>query len=541
MSDAHADGRDLRAVIARVSETPALARAVRRLPPAILHGVIRKVGLEDSSELLALVTREQLSAVFDLDLWRAGQPGSDEQFDAARFGHWLEVLADSDVALAAQRLADMDVDLVIAGLAAHIAVFDPVVFVGPAERGDDESLAAARGRGSHCEVGGYLVVARQTDSWDAIVPVLMALDESHPARFHRVMRGCRRLSNSKPEADGFHDLLDDAAQARFDLALGREGRREGQGFVTPAQARAFLDESRAPRGATGGPSSLHPIFAAYLEATRRHAQPEVTRAEDEPIPEPDDEATADESSSAAATVLDMLVDAGALPERPRALLAAPEEEAPLHRARLHACLHVVRDHDDEAYAVRIEELAFLANVLMAGCSVQARPLTSREAFEGAAAVCNLGLEHWPTAFAADLLIGHDLVSVFQAGWRVLHRDVCMCAAERLLDVLATLRCTDREIQIGLHTLQQKLTRCWRAGTPWHARDALEMLSTLDLPAWAGLLGLIDEFPVMLANVSASRGAKLLSFNPSTFEFISENAHLASVHAFLESLHDSLSR
>ena len=40
MFDAHGDGRDLRAVIARVSETPALARAIRNMeaqqqsPPA---------------------------------------------------------------------------------------------------------------------------------------------------------------------------------------------------------------------------------------------------------------------------------------------------------------------------------------------------------------------------------------------------------------------------------------------------------------------------------------------------------------------------
>ena len=45
MSDSHGDRRDLRAVIARVSETPALARAVRQLPPVVLHGVMQSVGL----------------------------------------------------------------------------------------------------------------------------------------------------------------------------------------------------------------------------------------------------------------------------------------------------------------------------------------------------------------------------------------------------------------------------------------------------------------------------------------------------------------
>src|SRR5688572_31860382 len=47
-----------------------LARAVARLPAELLHDVIRRCGLEDCGELLTLVTAGQLSALFDLDLWR---------------------------------------------------------------------------------------------------------------------------------------------------------------------------------------------------------------------------------------------------------------------------------------------------------------------------------------------------------------------------------------------------------------------------------------------------------------------------------------
>jgi hypothetical protein len=88
---------------------------------------------------------------------------------------------------------------------------------------------------------------------------------------------------------------------------------------------------------------------------------------------------------------------------------------------------------------------------MAGCSIQARPFTPQEASDGAVAVCNLGLENWPLhwlpakarrvaeagmALPDDFLVGHDLVSVFQVGWTVLHDDVCQYAAERLVEVLA---------------------------------------------------------------------------------------------------------
>ncbi len=112
------DGGDL---LDRILNTPQLAQVVPRLQPELLHRVIQSYGLEDCGELVALATPEQLARVFDLDLWRAAQPGLDEQFDADRFGVWLEVLVEYGAAVSAQKLAEIDVDLVIAGLAQHAA------------------------------------------------------------------------------------------------------------------------------------------------------------------------------------------------------------------------------------------------------------------------------------------------------------------------------------------------------------------------------------------------------------------------------------
>ena len=85
---------DPRALLVRILETPHLARLVPRLPPDVLHRVIQHCGLEDCGELVALSTPGQLAAIFDLDLWRAARPGLDEQFDADRFGLWLEVMME---------------------------------------------------------------------------------------------------------------------------------------------------------------------------------------------------------------------------------------------------------------------------------------------------------------------------------------------------------------------------------------------------------------------------------------------------------------
>jgi hypothetical protein len=201
----------------------------------------------------------------------------------------------------------------------------------------------------------------------------------------------------------------------------------------------------------------------------------------------------------------------------------------------------------------MEEFAYLANTIAAGCSVQARPFTEREASNAVLAICNLGLENWPrhwmpprTGAAVvddglpdDFLVDHDLVGVFQVGWRVLHHDVCMWAAERLIGVLADLRCRDRDIQLGLAALRAEMTRQWRAGTPWHARDALDVMAMLDMPAWATMLGLIGECPIMHAGIAASQGSGVHKVDPSAFEFISENGQIAAVRRFMQSLPETL--
>ena len=66
----------------------------------------------------------QIARVLDADVWRASKPGLDEEIDADRFGTWIEVLMQLDAAAAARTLQDLDLHLVVAGLARHVAVFD---------------------------------------------------------------------------------------------------------------------------------------------------------------------------------------------------------------------------------------------------------------------------------------------------------------------------------------------------------------------------------------------------------------------------------
>ena len=185
---------------------------------------------------------------------------------------------------------------------------------------------------------------------------------------------------------------------------------------------------------------------------------------------------------------------------------------------------------------------------MAGCSIQSRSFTPQEASDAAVGVCNLGLEHWPALADVErrplpdtFLIDHDLVSAFEVGWAVLHEDVCMFVAEQLIVALSNLRCGDADIQEGLDALRIELTKQRRAGTPWRARDALDVIAMLDMPAWASVLGLLDECPVMPAALTATLEGRTGAVSATDFEFISTRSQLGRVREFMARLPDMLGR
>ena len=264
--------------LARLFDTPVLARVVPHLAPETLHQLIRLRGLDACGELVTSATPGQLTALLDLDLWRYPLPGRDEQFDVDCFGDWLEVLVDAGDSVAARIVAALDQHLVIVGLCRYLRVFDPGTFE-PTDSTDDEPMdrhdmmnCETSGDVLECEVGGYLVRARRTDAWDAIVTLLVTLAAEQSDCFQAVMQGCRRLSHSRPEVDGLDDLLLAPAQHLHDVALERERRRSRQGYATPADARAFLQMARQRQAAPRTPGvstsiAINPIATAYFRAT----------------------------------------------------------------------------------------------------------------------------------------------------------------------------------------------------------------------------------------------------------------------------------
>ena len=561
------DGGSVEHRLARLLDTPFLERIVPHLAPETLHQLVQYRGLDACGELVTSATPAQLTAVLDLDLWRDAQPGRpgipgiDVEFDVNRFGEWLEVLVDTGESVAARTVAALDKHLVILGLCRYARVFDPGTFE-PTESSDDELMdrhekmnSEARDDAPECEVGGYLVQARRTDAWDAIVALLVTLETEHNHYFHAVMQGCRRMSNSRPEIDGLDDLLMAPEQHLHDVAIERENRRSRQGYATPADARAFLQMARRPQQKHHAPAaSINPIATAYFRAadeeadTVQHDVPDVSAQGDEGVPASID------------AVIELLAEAGMMPARPRALLEAAEDPRAAKLLVLRRLMESALHDDETAYLARTRELAFLANTLLAGSSVQSRPFTPQEASDAAGCICNLGLECWPgrwpgaasqnassprephTGIPPDtFLVGRDLVAAFEVGWSVLYQDVSLFVTDQLMSTLADFRCADTDTGRELYALRRTLGKQREAGTPWLARDAAEVLARLDMTAWISVLGLLDECPIMPAALTAILERRTTSVSPTAFAFISTTAQIGEIRLFMRTLPEVLSR
>ena len=423
------------------------------------------------------------------------------------------MLVDAGEAIAAAQLARLPLAQIVPGFAHHVRVYD-VAAVSTYDTTDGTRLDYSRPVRDRvgCEIGGYHVAAIREDFWDPIVALLAALDSHHPEQFVSLMRALRSRSHSTREPDGFHTLLDNREQMMFELTDERVRRRQQRGFVSPQDARTFLLMSRAVKpGATGS--------NAITRDYRR------TIALDPIVDHHEAEVSAEEVEAVA-----LLADAGVVTiETPRALLESSDAVS----TRLERDLRFVFDHDAVAYGDRKADLAYLANVLIAGCPIQSRPFTAREAADAAAAICNLGLEG--ISAPADYLVANDLVGVFQAGWAVLYEDVCVYATRSLIDILANVHLRDVDDQRALAMLRLRLLRELQAGTPWRAAEGLDVMMAVDAPAWLAVAGLIAECPVIHDGLAASLNGGAHSVDPAAFTFIAHPGQCSDVRRFMSVL------
>lgn len=382
-------------LLARLLDEPELATIVRSLDAPSLVDLVRHVGLEDAGEIVGLATTEQLEAVFDHDLWGSPRPGADEAFDPLRFGLWLEVLLDAGEAAAIERLAAMDEDFLALAIAHHVRVLDLDALAHQMRKLDEDEqtqLDKALEEQPYEEIEELRIIARDARTWESVAALLIGLDRDHHALLRRLLeRVAAATSEEIDDEGGLYEVLTSGEMLESDVAGAREDRREREGYVAPSQAAAFLR------------LCLVTPLAELFDATERDP---VQRA-------------AARAAAPAATP----------PPRPlaaraqrfmRALPADSRRAATSSSGATQAALRELREREPRAYGARLEELAFLVNVVVAACGGD-RSLHPVDATEIALAVCDVGLaalaEHLGVD-ASGVLEKREVGHLFRVGYRL---------------------------------------------------------------------------------------------------------------------------
>ena len=375
-------------LLLRILERPGLVAAVRELPGAVLGKLIDRIGLEDAGELVALATTAQLERVFDDDLWRADRAGGDETFRPERFALWLRVMLEAGEELLVQRLCELPQDLRGAGGPSAGAGAGHGRARGAVEPGDEEAEALERALETSVveEWEEFRLIARDPDVWDDVWNALVSLDRDHHDRLRAILEQCCAMSTEYISGQGgLFQVLTADEMLDSDVAAARDDRRVAEGFISPADARAFLELARRGRrrrcarsdhprvfSRAGNRRSKHDRGSAEWRARRRTRRRLATRptwgAGGAAAGGGGDRAAAGAAAGGAAGPTDEAADS----KRAQAHLVAPLFEQ---------AMSDLRQRDPERFSARVRELGYLVNVWIAGGAHEGRRPRPVEALE----------------------------------------------------------------------------------------------------------------------------------------------------------------
>jgi len=374
-------------LLLQILERPGLVAAVRELPAAVLGKLIERIGLEDAGELVALATTAQLERIFDDDLWRADGAAGDETFRPERFALWLRVMQEAGEDVLVQRLCELPQDLLALAIQRLVLVVDMDVVEEQLGFGDEEAdaLRSALETSIVEEWEEFRLIARDADVWDDVWGALLSLDRDHHDRLRALLEQCCELSTEYISGQGgLFQVLTAEEMLDSDVAAARDDRRAAEGFVSPADARAFLELARRP----GRDDQRDPITRAYfrgLDAKQLLAAPQA---------EPSRPAKA--LNELAALLRDAEVIAPAPAEPLAALTDGSAPKSHLVAPAFEQAMSDLRQRDPDLFATRMRELAYLVNVWIAGGVHEGRRPRPVEAMETVLRTCEAGLRATPT-------------------------------------------------------------------------------------------------------------------------------------------------
>lgn len=516
-------------LLARILDEPNLVAAVQSLPPRALGKLIGHVGLEDAGEIITLATTAQLTSIFDDDLWRSPKPGKDESFDADRFTLWLEVMLEAGEEFAAGKLAELSEDLVTLAFHKNVLVIDIEEMAvsmssRASEHPDDEDTQLEKALESCLaeELGPYRIIARHHERWDTLFGLLVALDRDHHEFLQRLLeRLCALDADFIEENGGLYEVLSAEESLESDVGADREDRRAEQGFIAPSSAVAFLALARTTK--------LDDLIAA-------EAQDPITRAYFRQLrtsPETKAKASTTQKKPLAQTsspILDLLHEAEVLPNVPSAQLLEAQPTSKTDANAFMVALRQLGDESPSVHANRMRELAYLANVLSAGCTLAGRSMRPVEAVPAAVAACNLALEHLverdESRSPLAILATASADKLFAIAWNILFHEITLPAAAAAGRLLAQAQAhTTKADSQALGHAATALRSAVASGKPWLALRSLDPLADQLGPAKEeALSALLDECPTL--------AGALKSPEERDVTFIASRAQILAAQTFL---------
>lgn len=363
----------------RLIESPELVQTVRGLPSQAFSALVRQVGVEDAGEIVALATTDQLVAAFDEDLFTNTRPGEREVFDGNRFAVWLEVLLEAGDDVAANRVAELSEDFVIQALSSLVWVLDNNALSDRMSVGDRSAIYADKALESALveEIDRYLLISRKHDGWDALLSLILTLDRDHRPFLERVLDRCAAMASDYVEdLDALIKVLSLEESLAEDVEAEREQRRGQLGYVEPRAARNFLELARKP-------------LKIDIKSEQRDT---VTRAHFRDI---ERRPLATQIANRGTSRLIALLNVAETSDSPLRALSAGGSETGVPTETSAAfidAMRLLKEKQPECFNERMEELAYLANVLVAGAKIENRRFRPSEAAEAVIATVTLGAE-----------------------------------------------------------------------------------------------------------------------------------------------------
>jgi hypothetical protein len=395
-----------KALVDSMLDSESLPALVEQMTPVALEHLVTDLGIEDAGALVVHATETQLVHLLDVTVWSGAAPGNPETLSVENLLRWLAVWQDAGVS--ADKLYELGADFCALAFSRLTVVADTDL----SARVDDEFTQV---------IGEYVLRSRVDDEWDVVQAALVALWEDFPDFAESIFA---RLAFR-------HSILgigedDTARMLDADASYEHERRREAGGYVTSVLAGSFLR-----RAAAADLDVLAEEDSYDLQTSEYFRRRDVERSASE------EEAAAAEASAEADDVdmdeeLDTLeaeLEAYELQQAaaPR-LLAGPDDV----RARqpIRTALSELQ-RDDDALQQRLDELAYLANLLMAGALRDGERIAEAVAAEIAMATCNLGGSYllWiefgdegdVAGYQEVLATEAGLIRLFRIGWHLLSR------------------------------------------------------------------------------------------------------------------------